>query len=437
MEQLQRIPRRIRKSKLARNSGWMFLGYGLRILLQAAYFILLARALGVKEYGAFVAVLSMVAILSPFSGLGAGFLLVKKVARCPGAFSEAWGQALFLALSSNLFLAAILMGVGRFALPRQIGQETILLVIFGDLMGTRLADLCSMAFGALEQFHWNAFLQVSSTGFRAVAAGIMVELIRRPTVIQWVRFYAVSSVLMTICALALVTRKLGRPTFKFRGLWRDMKEGSYYAMSASAQTIYNDTDKTMLARLSTLSATGIYAAAYRVIDLSCAPLRSITSATYPSFFREGDAGLGTSFRLARRMTARTSAISLVLTIAMLLLAPLLFRILGPGFQSSVAALRWLALLPVLRSIHVMFGNALTGAGHQRIRAILQIAVAVFNVGINFWLIGTYSWRGAAWSSLACDSALVALTIGAILVLWRRETSRAASAPPQLAATRSR
>jgi hypothetical protein len=47
-------------------------------------------------------------------------------------------------------------------------------------------------------------------------------------------------------------------------------------------------------------------------------------------------------------------------------------------------------------------------------------VAVFNVLINLWIIPLYSWRGAAWSSLASD-ALLALGTGlAVFMVARRE-----------------
>ncbi len=46
-------------------------------------------------------------------------------------------------------------------------------------------------------------------------------------------------------------------------------------------------------------------------------------------------------------------------------------------------------------------------------------MAVFNVALNFWLIPAYSWRGAAWASLASDGLLaIGCWIG-ILVLRGR------------------
>jgi O-antigen/teichoic acid export membrane protein len=405
-------------SKMARNSGWMLVGQLSRVVLQAGYFFLIARSLGVTEYGAFVAITSLVMIVSPFSGLGAGNIIIMKVARDPAHFAESWGKALFLGLSTGVVLGAVVILIANFALPKGISQQTILLVAVSDLLGPRIADLAAMAFGAFEKFRWNAILQTASTGFRTVAAAIMVLAIKHPTTSVWVWFYAISSIVMSVFALSAVTVQLGWPSFSLRHIWKDMKEGVFYSLSMSAQTVYNDIDKTMLSRLSTLNATGIYGAAYRIVDVSCAPLKAMTSAAYPSFFREGQKGIAAAHALAKRILHKATFIALSASVGMWVFAPLLPRILGAGFGQSVGALRWLALLPVLKCFHFFLGDALTGAGHQRIRAAMQIGVAVFNIAINFWIIPAYSWRGAAWSSLASDGLLAGLMFACIVVLRR-------------------
>jgi O-antigen/teichoic acid export membrane protein len=94
-------------------------------------------------------------------------------------------------------------------------------------------------------------------------------------------------------------------------------------------------------------------------------------------------------------------------------------ILGAEYSRTVEALRWLSVLPFLKVLHYFFSNVLTGAGHQGLRTFVQLVVAVFNVAINLWIIPLYSWRGAAWSSIASD-ALLALGVGAsVFVLCRR------------------
>jgi O-antigen/teichoic acid export membrane protein len=67
-------------------------------------------------------------------------------------------------------------------------------------------------------------------------------------------------------------------------------EGAYFAAGGSAATFYNDIDKTMLARMSDMRSTGIYGAAYRLIDVSMAPIKAMTSSAYAEFFRQGVKG---------------------------------------------------------------------------------------------------------------------------------------------------
>ena len=80
-EIISRSFRRIRSSPLARNTGWMMAGNGLRLLIQVAYFVVIARSLGTSGYGAFVGASALVAFVAPFSGLGFGNLLVQHASR--------------------------------------------------------------------------------------------------------------------------------------------------------------------------------------------------------------------------------------------------------------------------------------------------------------------------------------------------------------------
>src|SRR5271170_3840840 len=97
----------ILKSPLARNAAWMFVGQGLRLVLQAAYFIEIARSLGVSNYGAFVGVVALVGIVWPFASVGGSNLLIKNVSRDKNLFPTYWGRALVTtaAFGSLLILA--------------------------------------------------------------------------------------------------------------------------------------------------------------------------------------------------------------------------------------------------------------------------------------------------------------------------------------------
>ncbi len=71
--------RRMKTRGLLRDTTHLSIGQGFRLVIQAAYFVLVARALGPDAYGGFVTVVAMAALLGPFSGLGTPNLFIKKI----------------------------------------------------------------------------------------------------------------------------------------------------------------------------------------------------------------------------------------------------------------------------------------------------------------------------------------------------------------------
>jgi O-antigen/teichoic acid export membrane protein len=416
------------KSTVVRNTVWMLVGQGLRLVIQALYFTLIARSLGAGNYGAFVGVAALVGIVFPFSTLGSGALLVKNVARDKTLFARYWGGVLTTTgvAGSVLFVMVILLA--NLVLPAAIPRRLVCLVAGADLFGTSMITACGQAFQAFESLNWTATINVLMSACRLAGAVVLIAIDKHPSALQWGYLYFCSTTIAAIAAQLLVLVKLGGPDFSLRKSAAEMREGFYFSASLSAQTVYNDIDKTMLSRLSTLDATGIYGAAYRLIEVSFVPVSSVLNATWPTFFRTGSEGVSATLRYAKRLLVRVLAYSIPVSGILLLSAGVVPYILGPEYFRTVEALRWLALLPVLKSIHYFLADALTGAGFQGVRAGIQAGVAVFNFLINLWLIPAYSWRGAAWSSIASDALLVCGIGTAAFLLSRRPKPVLADAP---------
>lgn len=177
----------------------------------------------------------------------------------------------------------------------------------------------------------------------------------------------------------------------------------------------------MLARLSSLQATGIYASAYRLIDVAFVPVRSLLAAAYAKFFQHGTSGIAGTIDFSKRLLPLAGLYGAIVGIALFFLAPVVPYILGHEYQDAVAALRWLAPLPLLKALHYFAADTLTGAGFQGLRSATQAIVAVFNILVNLWLIPLYSWQGAAWSSLASDGLLVLSLWLAVAFICRQQT----------------
>jgi len=397
----------------------MAVGQGSRVLLGAAYFVIIARALGPQGYGAFVGAVALVALVSPFASMGAGNLLVKHVARSPDRFRRYWGGALTITVVSGMVLGLGVIVASRLLLPTTIPLVLVGCVAVGDMVFARLLDISGMAYQAHERLARTAQFPLLMSVLR-LASALAFAAVGAPTPLRWAMWYLASTAVSALIALAVTVWELGRPAPVFGYPAAELREGFYFASGLSAQNVYNDIDKSMLARLSTLTATGIYGAAYRLIDVSFVPVRSLLAASYPHFFRHGERGIRSSLSVARRLLPVAAGYA---TIAGLLLyagAPILPRLLGREFEASIEATRLLAILPLLKAIHYFAADTLTGAGYNGQRTAAHIAVALFNVGINIPLIVHFSWRGAAWSSIASDGLLALILWLTLWILCRRE-----------------
>lgn len=415
--------RGVRELRLGSHTLWTFGGQFARTAVQAAYFVLLARALGPRGFGIFAAAAALVGIASPFAGLGSAGLLIRDVARDPASFPRAWGLALRFVFGSGVFLLVAGTLAARWAAPAELPLALMLSLGFAELIFARLADLGATAFLALELTDRSAVLQLLLSVAKLAAIGAAIAVHGNPTATAWSFWYLGANAATALVTVVLLQRQFGRPSAGGRVSRDDLVEGSYFAVGLSAQTVYNDIDKTMLARLGDSQSTGIYAAAYRLIDMAFMPVGALLWASYAKFFQQGERGVRGSLAVAKRLLPLACSYAVLVGAGGWLLVPIVPRVLGPGYALTVDAFRWLAPLPLLKVFHYFLANSLTGAGHQGRRAMIQIVVAAFNFAINLWLIPSYSWRGAAWSSLLSDGLLGLLLFAVVLVLARKERVR--------------
>jgi len=415
-------------SQIVRNATWMLSGHGLQLLGRMGYFIIIAHALGPTGYGSFVACSALIGMMSPFASCGTGHVMIKYVARDRSVLAAYLGNALLVTVFSGAALTLFALLLRPHVLPQSSTSAMLIAVAISDLFGMEMTSICLQVFLALEQGRRFSHLMAFSTGVRLVAAIMLLAV--GPTATHWAYLYAASAVIATTTGIIAVSRYCTPPRFQLNLLLPSVREGFHFATSLASQSVYNDIDKTMLARLGTVEAAAIYAAAYRFIEAAILPIRSVANAAYPEFFRLGVQGVTSGFGFARRILRRSVLYGLGVAVVLFAAAGFVPMVLGRAYQESVTALRWLCLLPVIKCVHIFLSDTLTGSNYQWQTSSAQIAVAVFNVIINFWLIVAFSWRGAAWSSLATDGLLVVLLY--MIINWhlRRERLLSAPASPQ-------
>jgi O-antigen/teichoic acid export membrane protein len=412
--------RKLRTSRFAHSAAWQFQGQSIQLLSQFAYFVIVAHVLGPKGYGTFVACTAIVFTLSPFGPWGAGQVLMKHTSRRREELPVCFGNAIVVTVVFGCILSGILLLLRPYLLPPSVPAFMLAAIALADLICTQLTAVCNLAFLAIDQPKMSAKVIVLSSVLRVIASLILFATSTSPIV--WAYLYVTAAFVAVVIQIVLVVRASAVPRVEFKRIWGSLGEGFHFATSLSAQTIYDNIDKAMLARLSTVEAAAIYAVAYRFVDAAAAPLRSLAGATYPEFFRQGHNGVAPAYDFAKRILRRSVIYGLLASLALFFGAGLVPLVMGPKYAESAVALRWLAPLPLIKSIHAFLTDVLTGADHQPARSAIQLGVAAFNILINLWLIRAFSWRGASWSSIASDGALAISLYFVIRWYIRRESA---------------
>lgn len=410
-------------TSLKRNTAWTFVGLGMGIGLRAVYFIVIARLLGVLDYGIVVGAFAMVNLVAEHARLGTGMVLVRHVAPDHKRFAAYWGSSLFVTFGMSLLLIVAL----HFLAPHVLDPKTAAIVAFtaaGSCLFEQLTVSAMQAFQAFQQMRMAAMLNQMTSLLRTVVAVTMLLVMHHATAGQWAMASMCASAVGTVAALIIVTARLGWPKFAPLLALRHSGEGLEYSIASSATWAYNDLDKTMLSHYGMSASNGIYGMAYRIIEMGSVPATSLQLAATPRLFELAGAGPEGPVRLGKKLLSKSVLISLCATVGMFLLAPLIPYVVGHDFNGGVEALRWVCLIPVFRSIHGMTGNVLTSIGRQRYRTCTQIGAVALNFLLNLWMIPAFGWRGAAWSSLMTDGALALANWVGMVWLSRRAISTA-------------
>jgi len=380
----------------------MLLSQAFSAVIQAAYFILLARTLGAQDYGSFEGVKAIFHIVFPFIGLGVGDLLVQNVSRDASSFARHWGDTL-VALMISLGVAIVfLFPITNILIP-SISAPFILLVLLSDLLGLKLWELASKAFTAVHQMRRVALIKGVYVVGKFLAALALPFFPPESRLLAWGGLYFLGSIIPGIIFFLMVNRAISAPIFNFKTLnISQWKQGFYFSLASSAEGINAQVDRTMLVSLATPAAAGIYGAGYRFIDMGFLPIFAILSASYGRFFKHGEQGIKGTLNFAQKLLPAALGYGCVSAVVLILFRPFVSTILGPDFAESSLVLLWLAPIHLLAGLQFLAADTLTGAGLQRSRSIIQVFAAILNVSLNFYLIPIYSWKGAIWATLSSE-----------------------------------
>jgi len=399
-----------RPGKLARDTVVLGTGMGLRALSQALVFLIVARLLDARGYGAFSTALAVAAIWSNVCGLGGHAILVRDVARDPTRFSRSWTLTLVaFGLSILPVLLLYLISV-RWFLP-QVPWALMLALGLGELVFWPLANVAIYAYQGFERMGRSARMMLTPVLARLAAAlGLLLAVVREDVgdrLVLWGGLYAAASLAAAAYAHYRVARDLGQPQWPGRReLVAHIRAGVPFSLLGGAGKLYLDADKFLLARLAGLETAGLYSAGYRFVDLAFLPLHALIAAAVPRLFRAGADGTAHSLRAALPLFGPALAYAAAAGLGVFLAASLIPRLLGDSYEGAVPVVQWLAWLPLVTFPRLLMQSALATSDRQTMGMMIVSLGALANIGLNLWWIPLWGWRGAIAATYAAELVMV-------------------------------
>jgi len=400
--------------RLAKGTLAMTAGMGLRTLGQAAVFLIVARVLGVTDYGAYSAVLALATALGGLSGMGVPIVMLRETARETNAFGQNWARALAALLLTVPVLFAIYTMLARLMLANRIGWFPIFCIGAAEICFAPLTFVTIQAYQGHERIGRAAYVLSFAIIPRFFMAIILPLVLFLPLTIHlsiWTLMYMIAAGISSCYCLWLIRRDLGVGiNVCWSGLRWAFREGCAFSFIGAAQKGLADIDKTMLARLSTLEMAGIYSAGYRIVDMAILPLESFFSAAAPRFFRAGQSGMDGASQYVCKVIPLPLAFSLVGGVMLYLLADFLSSLLGTDFQHASGTIRWLAWLPCTRTARYFLQTMISVADRQYSATGILISGAALNIILNLWFIPLGGWQGCILATYISEVFIILIVL---------------------------
>lgn len=400
---------------LVANSVWGMGSEVVQITAGVLTFVVVGNRLGADDYGRYASALAVFTIVGAISRLGAGQLLIRRLAR-PHEHERPWETAIGSVLLGTLTATTVVVVVQPLLMP-WIDRPTALALglseaVFGGLVGL-----------SVEASQGLRLLPVG-TAVRTIAAltrlgALAALLLIGPSVETWAACLAVAAAIAAVASLSVASRRLGLRPALGRPRSSDIRAGLPFAVNQSSDSVMQDVDKTILEASDVGVVSGPYAAAYRLIGYGLLPVRGVIRASYADLFITAERGLADAVAYLRRLSRPAVGYGLLVGIGVFIAAPILPLVLGDDFSTAVPMARALAVVPPIKATQTLAANTLTAAGRNATRNLLLATAAGANLVANLIAIPIFGWGAAVVSTIAAEAFLTA-GMWAMLIRYVRQ-----------------
>lgn len=392
--------------RLARNAVALAAGGVVAQLAFTLLEILVARKLGAEAYGVFVTAYALTVLGSCLFQFGTPLWTIQEGSRDLRRLPALLGSALAVNLFTFAALYLALAGVATALAPNPVMSLLLVILPYGLIL-TLQSELGAI-YSSHQTMHVNAVFQ----GLAPIAI-LVVYFTYSPDELglsDVAVAYVIGGALVTGAWFAFTMRRI-RPHFDAREIRTTLRSSYQYALTAILGQVYLKVDVVMLSALAGLREAGIYAAAFKLVELVLKVAVLSGRVFAPAMFKASHES-DQVFKMFASMMTRFLAVAGLLAgvLSFVLAEELILFMFGEAYDSSVPVLRILGGVMAAKCMIVTLQLVLSSINlhFQRVTS-LGIAV-VAHIAANAVLIPKFDAVGAACATLFSSVLVIFLYV---------------------------
>lgn len=393
-----------------KNTGWMTISQGITSICAFLWTILIARYLGVYDYGIMSFAISFTWLFAILMDIGISVYTTRELARDKNQLNKFVGN--IVPLKSLLAIVLFLVIFSILYISKYDNLTIIVTLIFSiELIFMSFMGFFSGIFQAFEELKYPSIGAILNSIFLLI--GILLTIYFDLGVIFIAIAYTVAYAIYFVYLVIIYLSKFGMPklTFDLSFLKETIIKSIPFGLSNFFYSVYFSIDIVMLTSLVGNYPTGIYKSAYNIISVFAAFFPVYTATIFPvmsKYFVQSKDMVRVSYETSVKY----------LLIIILPISAYVFLYATPIIDLIYSNQYSLAGVPMQILIWTVAFLFVNGAGSSVLNSVnkelsvtkIYVVAAIVNVILNSVLIPKYSFNGAAMATVLSEIVICVLVL---------------------------
>lgn len=386
---------------IAKNFAWQSGDRVVRMGLQFLVGAVVARHLGVHDFGTLNYALAVTGLVGVLAGLGMDGVFSRDLVRHPEQAEAIMGTVFWTRLAAAALLYLGIVGLAAY----QGGEAGTAMLVCGLIMFNTPLLVLNTHFDIRLQARYGVF--AANASFVVCTAARLWLVARNASVAPLAATYLIEPVISS-GMIYWFYRRGGHRARRWR--WeparagRLLRESWALLLSGLAIMVYMRLDQIMLSRMRGDAEVGVFCAALRLSEVWYFIPLALASSLFPSLVRSRELEPSVYRRRLGQFYDLNAGLAYALIVPLAPLAPWLFNLVyGRAFAGADTVFQIHLFACLFVFLGVARGQYLLNEGFTRFVFVSTTLGAVANVGLNLLLIPAYGAAGAAVATVASQA----------------------------------